>query len=123
MRKKFSFIFPVVQQHKDKQRRSGISFEHLTDLVVTGVAYANDHRVLDNIKDNYSFEIESISYRGTEVSSLLHAFGSLDTICNACLNHVDNIFNGNKLAPETIKMNPYTAKIISFPLKRKISHS
>ena len=93
MRKKFSFIFPLAEAVKDPNRKSGLTTDPLEDLVVTGVAQLSDRRILDNISDRCGVVIESISYKGAEVSAILNIFGSLDQVFEACIKHLKHIFN------------------------------
>ena len=124
MRTKFSFIFPVVHQKSDQNRKNGCSYEHVADLLVSGVTSIGDHTILDNIASHHKFDIETILYNGLDVSALLQAFTSLDKIEAACLNHIQTMFEEEQTVSvihEAIKMQPYAAKIISLPLKRKIN--
>lgn len=122
MRKKFSFLYPLTKTSFDSHRAGHTSYNHVTDLTITGITSYKDHRILDNIGSHYDFEIESVLYNGVNIAPVLEAFESLEKILAACINHIENLYEGSaKNFNDAIRMNPYMARIVSLPLRRKIN--
>lgn len=122
--KKFSFIYPVVKGRVDLFRKGGWRYDHVTDLIVSGVAYdlGNGHGL--PVEERYDFDIEQVTYEDKDVLPLLEAFDSLHPIEDACYHHIQNLFMGSPSDYEVPEFSPGEArmgKVVSMPLKRYIN--
>lgn len=120
MKKKFSFIFPITQGRVHHPHTNMWSYDHITNLVVTGIA--THESTSDDLSPSY--DIEGIWYEGVDVLPLLKAFNSLQSVKQATEEHVKEIFriDGTEyLVPEPIHMNHGLAKVISLPLRKRIN--
>lgn len=122
MRKKFTFIYPLTQRRVDLHRKGGYRFDHIGNLIVSGVGYLNSDT--EEFNEQYEFDIEEISYNGTDILPVLDAFETLDNIEAACFNHLQHLFNNEESEyeiPVIPRVNPGIAKVITLPLKRKVN--
>lgn len=119
MRKRFSFIYPITKALVDLQRKGGWRFDHITDLIISGVGYANNVNPNDPIEEKYDFDIEEILFEGKNIYPVMDALDMTEQIENACFNHVHHLFTNQEPLYEIPSSS--TAKLITLSLKRKIN--
>jgi hypothetical protein len=122
MRRNFSFIYPLMDARVDLDRQGGWRYDHVTNLIIKGIAFKQGGSSLDSIEDRYEFDIEEILYEGKNVYPMLEAFKSLDDIEAACFHHIHHLFTDQESEYEIpYQANDVTAaKVITLPMKRKI---
>ncbi|MEO6490609.1 MAG: hypothetical protein ABIO04_11770 [Ferruginibacter sp.] len=120
-KKNFCFIYPVTKLVIDISRPGGKRYDHVTDLIVTGVGYNLGGTLFEDLSDRYEFDIESITHQDRDIRDILDAFDSLDKINDACFHFIHHKFTGQESEYKVPQLHPFpSGKVISLPLKRNI---
>ncbi|MFT3908123.1 MAG: hypothetical protein QM737_01750 [Ferruginibacter sp.] len=121
MQKKFSFLFPITESFPDTNRREGLSFGHMGDWRISGIAYKKAG-MLKNTDFLYEYEIDEIVYDGTDINPVLETAEIFEKVKAACKNHIHYLFQDeetNNEIPTIYKIGRSGAKVIDLLLRRK----
>lgn len=118
----FSFIYPVTQRQNNLGRIGSQVYEHVADLIVSGIARITHANVLNNISPKYDVEINEVLYEGSNIYPHIEKFESVENIKAACVNHVRELFKSEDTedtANASVKMFPALARVVTMPLRRR----
>ncbi len=120
----FAFYYPITTQKVDITRKNGIRYDHVTDLLITGIGNVIEGSGdLLPIKDRYSIHIDMIKYEGTDIYPIQEVLDSIENIESACFHHVHRMFvqyESNYRIPNSSK-EPLLAKVINLGMNRKVN--
>lgn len=92
----FSFIYPVTQSRDDPERKGGLRYDLLADLIVNGIWYNKVGNTRHSHEERYNFKIEEILCGDKNIYPQLEAMQELDNIKDACLHHINHMAIGQR---------------------------